>query len=108
MLLFSIMRVSASLVEEPAIESEADGGITVQMLATLVVTDSVLLPPRLHALATRERLIGAGWKKKGCVRGFYEVATPLRAPAPQVDRSLAFSRTRRVVKSVGRQPFHAP
>lgn len=43
-----------------------------------------------------------------CVRGFYEVATPLRAPAPQVDRSLAFSRTRRVVKSVGRQPFHAP
>ena len=32
----------------------------------------------------------------------------LRAPAPQVDRSLAFSRTRRVVKSVGRQPFHAP
>ena len=43
-----------------------------------------------------------------CVRGFYEVATQGRAPAPQVDRSIAFSRTRRVVKSVGRQPFHAP
>ena len=58
----------------------------------------------LHA-ALRERYTAHAGR---CIWGFYEVATLGRAPAPQVDRSLAFSRTRRVVKSVGRQPFHAP